>query len=453
MFNNEKKLYTSLHVNYSSNLVLDTSSNITFAMVKDDNDNTLKNDYSEYQGKIQNNESIIDIIESSSFNNNISEVKTYSTASTATFNNINIQNTPDLAADYSPFNEVVAPATRSSNIFDVMINKMLSPLANSPVTLVEFFKDNLETIWDLWSHIDPNIGDYSDPEDFIAKGCSVMQQTFTLTELDNAQIAEIKDAVVAARAGYLDYSTLRFFRHVDKDGYVKDSDGLMDSFVVKFPIYGYEGSGWSYDQRAWLKDNYEVIRVLEEKNYLNKTPYEVNIALLQDKNTGDYTISLAGTNAYSLADWGTDLLNFLTVPASHNEVQSALVDKLFAEDIEEGANVDLVGHSLGGHSVITQYLENPERFDDVYALQPAAVGGIEGMYYDEFLWDGTGDKNITAILTKEEKIDFEFNDAVIESGHIPAGTVYDLTTNTVSGNLLDQLIDSHLLDHLWDAVA
>ncbi len=290
------------------------------------------------------------------------------------------------------------------------------------------------------------------PRDYIASE-EVVQECITLEQCTSADIDLMKDVIVAARTGYLDYSVLKRHGYVDSDGYVLDSDALYDSWLLQAGFWGGNGTGsyFSDEELAWGQENFEVIRVLEATNGWFQLPYEVNLSLLQDKDTGDYTISLAGTSVLSIGDWFTNLGNTFGVTTPHYKAESKLIDRLFEEDIEEGATVDIVGYSMGGTQAMLQYYRTPDLYDDVYAIQPQGLDGLAGTLYDDFLWDGMGDDNITAIMSDEKG--FDFNDIVTNIGHIPAGTIYDVTVDDGNNDgFFDNFLESHYLEDVWDAV-
>ncbi len=290
------------------------------------------------------------------------------------------------------------------------------------------------------------------PRDYIVSE-KVMQECIALEECTSADIDIMKDAIVAARTGYLDYSVLKRYGYVDSDGYVKDSDALYDSWLLQAGFWGRNGSAsyFSDEELAWGQENFEVIRVLEATNGWFQMPYEVNLSLLQDKDSGDYTISLAGTSLTSIGDWFTNIGNTLGVTTPHYKKESELIDLLFEEDIEEGATVNLVGYSMGGTQAMLQFYRTPDLYDEVYAIQPQGLDGLAGTLYDDFYWDGTGDSNITAIMSDEKG--FDFNDIVTNAGHIPAGTVYDVTVDDGNNDgFFNNFVESHYLSDVWDAV-
>ncbi len=308
---------------------------------------------------------------------------------------------------------------------------------------VTFSETEAMTIFNLRHH----------PQNYIVSN-GVPQEYIKLNDFTDVDILLIKDLIVAARTGYMDYSVLKTFGYVDCDGYVKDSDALYDSWLLQAGFWGLMGSGSNFSDKEidWGKENFEIIRVLEANNGLFEYPYEVNLSLLQDKDNGDYIISLAGSTSSWPADWFTNLGNVFSIITPHYEKEAELIDLLFEEDIEPNATVNLVGYSLGGHEAMLQYYRTPDLYEDVYAIQPHALGGLNGMIYNEFFWDDTGDEKITAIISDEDG--FDFNDMAIKSGHIPAGTVYDITVNDGNNDgFFDNFIESHTLADAWNAFA
>ncbi len=288
-------------------------------------------------------------------------------------------------------------------------------------------------------------------EDYIP-GQAVEQRVITLDEITNTDIELIKDLIVASRTGYLDYSTLKFFGYVDSKGYVKNSDALYDSWLLQTKIPNLENANFSDAEVAWGQENFEIIRVLESNSRpFSAMPYEVNLSLLKDVDTGDYLISIGGTNPYGYSDWFTNLANCVFRETPHFKKESELIDQLFREDIEEGATVNILGHSLGGTEAMLQYYRTPDAYENVYALQPQALDGLRGIIQSQFNWDGTGDDKITAILSDEKTIDF--NDFVTKNGHVPAGTIYDVTVEDKGIGLFNDFFESHMLADIWNNFA
>ncbi len=274
-----------------------------------------------------------------------------------------------------------------------------------------------------------------------------------ISEFTQNDVDLVKDMLVAARAGYFDYSVLRKYGYVDSNGYVKDSDALFDSHLLQAGFWGKNASAsyFSDEEISWGKENFEIIRVLEGKNSWFQLPFEVNLSLLQDKQSGDYIISLAGTNSLSISDWLTNLGNILGKETNYFKKETQLIDKLFKDDIEDGADVDLVGHSLGGREALLQYNKTPDRYDDIYVLQPH-LGGLKGIENADDYWNGKASEKITAIMSDEEG--FDFNELVTYGGKLPADKVYDLTQNDGNNDgFWDNFVESHGLSDMWDAVS
>ena len=252
------------------------------------------------------------------------------------------------------------------------------------------------------------------------------------------QTIEIRDAVVAAQLGYSDHSDLFDAGAVDADGYVIDVDQL------------YETGDWNAGLSLWAEERFEVIRVLEEEDNLF-SGYEANVTLLLNTAEDEYYISVGGTN--SIGDTFSDISLVLSEDTgASEEAISEIIDQLFADDIPDGATVNLAGHSLGGAEVVLQYRENSEAFDDVYAVQAVGIGGFDGTYYDREIWDGVGDANITEITGDDAGTDF--NDLVVSWGHIGAGQTFHVEDVNLASDGSDffsdlDLVDSHLLDNLW----
>ncbi len=274
---------------------------------------------------------------------------------------------------------------------------------------------------------------------FEAVGETKQQDTITQDELTGGDIEFLKDSISAARHGYLDESQLKRKGLLDKDGYVLDSKA----------IYQLNPGRWEETELTWAEREFDLIRVREKEGFVfGEGPYQANVALLQNVETGEYAISVGGTN--SIADVNTDIwgLVFAGNTLGHGRAVTSIIDEFFAEDIPEGASVDIFGHSLGGGEALLQYRQTPERFDDVVVLQAVGIGGQDGTYYDQFVFDGQGDENIIEIFGDDP--DNDFNDAVTYWGHVGAGTVYDLTEVGSDGGI--ELLDSHLLEGVWNAL-
>ena len=255
-------------------------------------------------------------------------------------------------------------------------------------------------------------------EDWTAEDVTLARDVIALSQVAFADFSELSASNVSA---------------VNEKGYVVDQDAL------------YEYENWHTGIESWVQDRYEIIRVQEA----TLAPfYEANVVLFQDKLSGDYTIGIGGTDG--LNDIVTDIALTLFGETPGKNAVTNIIDGFFAKDIQGGvdATVNIVGASLGGAESLLQYKENPDYFDDVFVLVSAGLGGVAGTYYDQNVWDGLGDANITEFNEDDGEVDA--NDFVTSLGHVGAGTTY----------LLDEIVDStefessplvnaHLNHNLW----
>lgn len=267
----------------------------------------------------------------------------------------------------------------------------------------------------------------------------VQSTTAESADWSNSELTEVRDAVAAAQLGYADYSDLLAAGAVDADGYVINSDIL------------YDAAGWLGGIVDWASDRFEIVRVLEDASSSLFGGYEANVTLIENNATGEYFIAVGGTA--SLPDVLSDINLLLTEDTGASEdAISDMIAQFFADDIADGATVNLAGHSLGGAEAVLQYRDDPDAFDQVYAIQSVGIGGIDGTYYDRNVWDGVGDANITEITGDDAGSDF--NDLVTYWGHIGAGQTYHVE-DVIQADDEDEffsdldLVDSHLLDNLW----
>ena len=261
----------------------------------------------------------------------------------------------------------------------------------------------------------------------------VQHRTITDDVWTEEETVIVRDAVALSRVGYADYSDLvaADVGAVDLDGYVIDQGAIFDFY------------DWNTGTEDWVDNRFEVIRVQEAAVEL---VYEANVTLLQSYDTAEYFISIGGTA--NLEDAITDVaLTFFGTTFSQFAIGDIIAD-FFANDIEQGATVNLVGESLGGAEALLQYQSEPEQFDEVFLVNSAGLGGFEGTYYDQNLWDGVGDANITEITGDDEGTDF--NDFVTSLGHINAGqTFFVEEIIQAAGNNDNEFIDSHLNENFW----
>ncbi len=243
----------------------------------------------------------------------------------------------------------------------------------------------------------------------------------------------VRDAVALSQVGYADLSDLiaADTGAVDLDGYVIDQGAVFDFY------------DWNEGEEDWLDSQFEIIRIQEAEIEL---VYEANVTLLQSYETQEYFVSIGGTA--SIADAITDAaLVFFGTTFSQFAISDIIAD-FFENDIAEDATVNLVGESLGGAEALLQYQSAPDLFDEVFLVNSAGLGGFEGTYYDQNMWDGTGDANITEITGDDDGTDF--NDLVTSLGHIGAGQTYYVEEIVqAAGNDDNEFIDSHMNDNFW----
>jgi len=284
--------------------------------------------------------------------------------------------------------------------------------------------------------VDPDLSRF-EPVSALAE--QVPSQTIKSVDWTLDQEIEVRDAIVAAQIGYADYSELFAAGAVDADGYVLDAELV------------YETEGWLDGIVTWADDRFEIIRVLEESSSSFLASFEANVTLLQNNVTNEYYISVGGSDGFGDALSDITLILSEDTGASEDAI-SAIIAEFFEDDIEDGAIVNLAGHSLGGAEVVLQYRDNPELFDDVYAVQAVGIGGFDGTHYDQTIWDGIGDANITEITGDDPGNDF--NDLVTSWGHIGAGQTFHVEEVILASDEPDllrdlEVIDAHLLDNLW----
>ncbi|MBM7069438.1 hypothetical protein [Actibacterium sp. 188UL27-1] len=290
----------------------------------------------------------------------------------------------------------------------------------------------VESVQRLFGWQDPDTYAMFDP-------VGVRKPQETITDFSIADIEFLKDSVNAARHGSLDESKLFQAGLVDDNGYIVDTPAF----------FGEAELNWGTSEINWAASEFDLIRVREETGFVRgEGPYEANVALLYNVETDAYTISIGGTQG--LADVNTDIwgLVFNGNTLSHGAAMTQIIDQFFEEDIPEGADVVLVGHSLGGGEALLQYRLTPDRFDQVVPIQTVGIGGDDGTYFDQYLWDKVGDAKIFEIFGDDP--DTDFNDAVTYWGHVGAGTVYDIAGVGSDGGI--ELLDSHLLDGVWTAL-
>ncbi len=285
----------------------------------------------------------------------------------------------------------------------------------------------------------PNNPDLSRFEPVVPEAEQVQSTTIDSAAWTTDETTEIRDAVVVAQIGYADYSDLFAAGAINADGYVISTEAV------------YAEAGWLDGIVNWASERFEIIRILEDASSSLLGGFEANVTLTQNIVTGDYFVGIGGTSSFG--DILSDLNLVLTEDTGASEIAiTQMIGQFFADDIEDGATVNLSGHSLGGAEAVLQYRDDPDMFDHVYAIQSVGIGGFDGTYYDQEIWDGVGDANITEITGDDPGTDF--NDLVTYWGHIGAGTTYHVAEveNAVDdGNFFEdlELVDAHLLDNLW----
>ncbi len=304
-----------------------------------------------------------------------------------------------------------------------------------------------EALWERWEFLDPDRY-----ERFDAPRDAVAQQTVSGSEMDAGDLDAVRDGLVSARFGYFDQSDLTACGALDADGYVQDLELVYELAGRQTLLPVQQAENWSQAEISYARSNFEIVRVLEEG-----IPgiYQANVTLLRDLETDEYTISVGGTD--TLEDVATDVFVFFADDTGlHGKAVQRLVDQLRAEDIPDGATVNLAGHSLGSGAVLELYHDDPDAYGTVFSVQGLGYGGEEGAYYREHEWDGTGDANIVEIQVRDD--DADFNTAVDYYGHVGAGTVYDLFDIFVNVGESDvfgpntEMFDSHLLGNAWASV-
>jgi hypothetical protein len=302
---------------------------------------------------------------------------------------------------------------------------------------VDVVLDTLDHTFDNgYVPIDP---DFSRFEPVVTETGQVQSTTIDSADWTETETVEIRDALVAAQIGYSDYTDLLAAGAVDIDGYVIDSEILL------------EESGWLDGIDGWIDDRFEIIRVLEDSSSSFIGGFEANVTLAENVETGEFFIAIGGTN--SLGDVATDISLVLSEDtAGSQDAIADLIDDFFENDIDAGAFVNIVGHSLGGAEAVLQYRDNPDLFDHVYAVQSVGIGGVDGTFFDQNIWDGVGDENVTEITGFDDGSDF--NDLVTFWGHIGAGQTYNVADVVNADDEADffrdlEFVDSHLLDNLW----
>lgn len=290
-------------------------------------------------------------------------------------------------------------------------------------------------------------------EPVVPESEQVQQVVKADTTLTQSELAETRDAMIASRIGYADYSELREKGVLDSNGYVINDAGFYRE-AGKQTSVPLSGENWSSSEIAWAQENFDIIRVMEQSGNSQFGGYEANVALMKHKKTGEYFISVGGTD--SVKDALTDfnlIVNSDTGPS--RAAIRGIIDKMLREDVPANAVVNLAGHSLGGAEVIQQYRDTPHRFDHVYALNAVGTGGFDGTYYENYVWDKKGDPHVTEIRGDDAGTDF--NDLVVYWGVIGAGRVIDLgdIPNVGESDVFGpdlELLDAHLLGNMWAAL-
>lgn len=282
---------------------------------------------------------------------------------------------------------------------------------------------------------------------FIPKGKRVDRQIHSLGKLSGEEINEIKDAMVATRFAYSDYSVLLGEGLLDEKGKVLDLDQFYER-AARIAYFPYHDVNWSAGEINWARKRFEIIAIREADGSDFGALYQGNLALSRSLVSGAYYIGIAGTD--SIPDVVT---NTYMIPYGNQRFPSAdLIDEWFRDLIPQGAKVILAGHSLGGSEVVLNYFWNPSRYAHVYPIQALGIGGRDGTFYSLYQDDGRGDPKITEIIGDDSGEDF--NDMVVSWGYIPTGRVLciDRTINVGEsesfGPDLD-FFDSHFLGNMW----
>ncbi len=289
----------------------------------------------------------------------------------------------------------------------------------------------------------PVDSDFSRFDPVVPEAEQVAHQTIDSNDMTIAEQVEVRDAVVAATFGYADYSVLLEGGSIDEDGYILDAE----LFYSEAGLY----EDWMPGMQEWADERFEVIRVQEAIDGGFIDGYQANVTLTQSTVTGEYFVCIGGTDSFD--DLWSDLSLILGEDTGDSQdAVSDIIGGFYADDIPDGAVVNLAGQSLGAAEALLQYQDNPDAYDDVYAIQAVGLGGFDGTYYDQYVWDGMGDPNIIEI--NADDADTDINDLITSWGHIGAGTTYqvdDLVTASESATFAHdlELVDAHLLDNLW----
>ena len=322
-------------------------------------------------------------------------------------------------------------------IVEVVTDVVGSLIDTSSEAAIEAAFEIIETTFD--NGFVPDNPDLSRFEPVVPEAEQVQSVTIDSADWTETETIEIRDAVVAAQIGYADYSDLLAVGAVDIDGYVIDSGAL------------YEQAGWLDGIVDWASERFDIIRVLEDASSSLLAGFEANVTLLQNNATNEYFIAAGGTNSFGDVQSDINLIFSEDTGASEDAI-SGIINTFFEDDIADDAVVNLAGHSLGGAEVVLQYRDDPDLFDHVYAIQAVGIGGFDGTFYDQNIWDGVGDANITEITGFDD--DTDFNDLVTSFGHIGAGQTFNVAEVVNAVDEEDffsdlELVDSHLLDNLW----
>lgn len=269
-----------------------------------------------------------------------------------------------------------------------------------------------ETLLEIWDRAVDKFGPAIETD--YAQFAPVSDTTVEHVQISTSTITvekevELRDAIISSQVGHADYDTFFAAGAIDVDGYVLDEELF------------YETGQWYEPLEDWGAQRFDVIRVVESSSDFFIPTYEANVALMHNQQTDTYFISVGGT--VGLADIITDI-NLVVEGSTGDSVDAitSIIDDLFENDIPTGAAVVLSGMSLGGAEVVQQYRLNPDAFDHVYAITSAGLGGVAGTYYNDNVWDGMGDPNITELNGDDPG--FDFNDMVTSLGHIGAGQTY-----------------------------
>lgn len=328
---------------------------------------------------------------------------------------------------------VIEPVvTAVTDFVDTVNETVITPIVDYAVAAFETAKDYVVTevtklafdvvdgitnaafqkVIEIWNNAVDRVGPTieTDFAQFAPVGETVQHTTISTNDISAEVEVELRDAIVSSQVGHADYDVFLAAGAIDADGYVLD-EALF-----------YETADWYVPLEDWAAARFDVVRVLEAESDFFIPTFEANVALMHNVVTDIYFISVGGTQG--IADIITDI-NLVVAGDTGDSADaiSGLIESFYLDgDIPADASVVLSGMSLGGAEVLQQYRLDPDAYDHVYAITSAGLGGIEGTYYDNEVWDGMGDENITEINGDDPG--YDFNDLVTSLGHIGAGQTY-----------------------------